>query len=150
MSRRRPNPRLVKIHRSYRIDEVALLLGRHKNTVCNWVKNGLPTIDDNRPTLIQGLELAAFLSDRRSRARQHCPPGHIYCVKCRAPRPPAGGMADYFPIGSGWGSLSGICPDCQIMIYRRVSFARLDAVRGDLEIKFPKSPEHIREMAVPS
>jgi hypothetical protein len=150
MSRRRPNPRLVKIHRSYRAEEVALLFGCHKNTVRNWVKNGLPVIDAKRPFLIRGLELAAFLSDRRKKRRQRCPAGHIYCVKCRAPRQPAGGMADYKPVGPRWGSLMGICPDCGIFIYRRVSLDHLVAIRGELEITFLKPSGHISEMAEPS
>jgi hypothetical protein len=145
--RRRPNPRLAKMHRSYRVEEIAQIYDCHKNTVRNWIKNGLRTIDGERPALIQGRELARFLSDRRRKARQHCPAGHIYCVKCREPKPPAGDMADYLPIGPRWGSLIGICPDCGILIYRRVSLARLDAIRADLEITFRKLPGHITEMS---
>src|SRR5215471_15431674 len=78
---RRPNPRLIKIHRSYSIYEAAQLLRAHKNTIRTWIKQGLPIIDRRRPTLIYGADLSAFLKNRRNRAKQPCPPGHMYCFK---------------------------------------------------------------------
>ena len=65
----RLNPGLVKIHRSYTIEDVARTLGVHKNSVANWLKNGLTPIDDRRPILIQGLVLRAFLQERRNRQK---------------------------------------------------------------------------------
>ena len=62
MAKRHSNPRLVKIHRSYTVEEAANLLAVHKSTVREWIKRGLPTSDDRRPTIILGRELAAFLS----------------------------------------------------------------------------------------
>jgi hypothetical protein len=50
MRKRRPNYRLVKIHRCYTVEEAARLLGTHKNTVRAWVRAGLPTCDSKRPT----------------------------------------------------------------------------------------------------
>ena len=41
---RRLNPRRVKIHRCYTVEEVAKLFGAHKNTVRGWLKAGLPRI----------------------------------------------------------------------------------------------------------
>jgi len=146
----RLNPRLAKIHRSYRVDEIAQLYQVHRNTVRNWIKKGLPTIQGIRPFLVRGLDLGRFLSDRRQKARQLCPAGHVYCVRCRAPKAPAGGVADYIPLGPRWGSLVGICPDCEILIYRHVSLGRLDAVAGPLEITFQRAPGHITEMGAPS
>ena len=65
MAKRHPNHRLVKIHRNYTVEEVASLLGVHRNTVREWVKRGLATIDRKRPMLIHGRDLAAFLQARR-------------------------------------------------------------------------------------
>jgi hypothetical protein len=65
MGKRHPNYRLVKIHRSYAVEEIAKLFGIHKNTVRCWVKHGLATIDDKRPMLILGHVLVAFLQARR-------------------------------------------------------------------------------------
>ena len=97
MKRRHPNHRLVKIHRSYTVEEIAKLFGIHKNTVRHWVKEGLATVDDKRPMLILGHVLIAFLQARRVKNKQTCKPGELYCVRCRAPKSPAGDMAEYSP-----------------------------------------------------
>ena len=95
MRKRHPNHRLVKIHRSYTVEEIAELFAIHKNTVRNWVKSGLSTSDDKRPMLILGIDLAAFLQARRTKNKRPCRPGEIYCVRCRAPKFPAASMAEY-------------------------------------------------------
>ena len=150
MGARHPNPRLVKIHRNYSVEEVARLFGLHKNTVRNWLKQGLAAVDEWRPTLILGRELSRFLKERRQKAKQPCGPGRIYCIACRAPKIPAGKMADYVPASPHTGTLCGICPDCGRLIYRRVSLAKIDAVRADLEITFTRPPSRIGERDVPS
>jgi hypothetical protein len=134
MGARHPNPRLAKIHRSYSVEEVARLFKVHKNTVRNWLRQGLQPIDDARPTVIRGAEVCRFLTERRARAKQTCGPGRIYCLPCRAPKVPAERMADCIQTGNTTGSLQGICPDCNRMIYRRVNPKKLDAVRGDLDV----------------
>ena len=67
MAKRHPNHRHVKIHRSYTVEEIAKMLGKHKNTVRIWVKDGLPTIDDKRPMLILGHDLVEFIKKRRTK-----------------------------------------------------------------------------------
>jgi len=147
---RRPNPTRVKIHRNYDVNEVARLFGIHKNTVRNWIKQGLPVIDGSGPTLVHGLDMRAFLEQRRQKAKRPCPPGHLYCVKCRSPKIPAGQMVDYIASTETLGNLRGICPDCETLINRRVSFARLEAVCRDMDITFPVAGARIGERNFPS
>lgn len=138
--RRSLNPRRIKIDRPYTVDEIARALNVHKNTVRQgWLKHGLVAIDDRRPTLICGDTLRQFLEARRLKAKQTCPPGHLYCVRCRAPKRPAGEMVDYIPFTPAVGNLTGICPDCDGLIYRCVALAKIDAIRGNLDITFPQA-----------
>ena len=150
MGSRNPNPRLAKIHRSYSVDDVSRLFKIHKNTVRNWLRQGLEPIDDQRPTLIRGQELQHFLAERRSRSKQTCGPGRIYCLPCRAPKVPAGNIADCIQTGDTTGTLQGICPDCIRMIYRRVNPRKLNAVRGHLEIAVTQARSRIEETSKPN
>ncbi len=151
MSRRTRNPRLVKIHRNYSVEEAAKLLYVHKNTVRDWIAHrGLPVIDQRRPVLILGKALADFLSRRNRSNKRPCAPGQIYCVRCRCPQRPAGEMADYRPITTTSGNLIGICPTCDALIYRRVSLAKIGAARGNLEVTLPEALQHIDESSSPS
>jgi len=150
MSKRHPNPRLAKIHRNYTVEEVASVFAVHRNTVREWVKRGLPTSDDRRPMLILGADLVAFLRARRVKNKRTCEPGEMYCVRCRAPRAPAGDMADYLPVTATLGNLIAICSACEAMMYRRVSLAKLKQVRGKLDITLPQALPHIDESAEPS
>ena len=147
MGKRSPNPRLAKIHRNYTVEEVSGLFGIHRNTVREWVKRGLSTNDNRRPMLILGRDLVAFLRARRARNKMTCKPGEIYCVRCRIPRAPAGDMADYRPVTAALGNLIGICPECEAMMYRCVSLAKLEKVRGKLDITMPQALPHIDESA---
>ena len=76
---KRLNSRRVKIHRAYTVEEVAKLLQVHKNTVRGWLWTDLQAIDDRRPTLILGRQLAAFLHARRDQSRRRCRPDEFYC-----------------------------------------------------------------------
>jgi hypothetical protein len=130
MGYRHPNPRLAKIHHSYSVEDLARLFKVHKNTVRNWCKQGLESIDDQRPSLIRGQELRRFLTERRARAKQACGPGRIYCLPCRAPKVPAGRIAECIEMGETTGMLQGICPDCNRMIYRRINPQKLRTLRS--------------------
>lgn len=150
MKRRHPNYRLVKIHRNYTVEEIAKLFDIHKNTVRQWIKEGLETINDKRPMLILGPVLMAFLQARRLKNKQTCKPGELYCVRCRAPRLPAGNMADYNPVTEKFGNLVAICPDCNSLMNRRVSMARIGEFNGKVDISFSEALRQLSERTKPS
>lgn len=134
MGARRPNPRLAKIHRNYMIDEIALLLDVHDNTVRRWRKEGLPAIDDRRPTLIRGADLREFLERRRREVRRPLEPGQVFCLKCRQPRWPAFDEAECLTNHGAGAVLRALCPVCTSVMNRRVSGDQLAAFRQILAI----------------
>jgi hypothetical protein len=150
MSKRHPNHRLVKIHRNYTMKEAASLLGIHKNTVRQWIKVGLPTIDDKRPILIQGRELIAFLQTRRAGRKQPCRVGQMYCVRCRFPQFPAAGMVEQKPLNGKVVNVRGICPDCNSMMHRCVSISKIEQFIEKTDITFPQALRHITEINQPT
>lgn len=150
MGTRNYNHRLVKVHRTYTVEEMASLLVVHKNTVRQWLDQGLATIDRRRPILVHGTALIAFLKQRRSSAKSPCQPGQIYCLRCRAPKTPLGSVVEYRPFTFDRGNLQGTCPHCQARLCRRVSLARMASAIGDLRVTFPLAQEHIDDSSHPS
>jgi len=57
---------------------------------------------------------------------------------------------EYKPFTETLGNLVGLCPDCDGLIYRCVSLAKLDQARGSLDIAFPPALRHIGEGAMPA
>jgi hypothetical protein len=150
MPKRFANHRLVKIHRSYTVEDAALTLGVHKNTVRSWIKEGLPTCDNRRPVLILGNHLVDFLKARRTHNKRPCKLGELYCFRCRKPKAPAGAMADCLPISDKIGHLQGICPDCYCMMNRRVSTAKIGQFAAVLSITFSKAQERVSNTNQPN
>lgn len=120
MGARRVNPNLVKMHLSYSIGELSIRLGVHKNTVRQWQRDGLSAIDDVRPLLFQGRTVRAFLTARNLSRKRPCSPGTLYCFRCREPRRPALGVAEYLPMTSTSGNLRARCETCETTMHRRV------------------------------
>lgn len=144
------NPRRVKVHRSYTVEEVAKLFGAHKNTVRNWLREGLPKIDERRPILILGRQLASFVHARRQHRRQRCAAGELFCFKCRKPRRSVAGTAEYLPSTAAAGNLRGTCADCGTRMYQRIALRRLAASVGDLRVALPQAQQRIVEGLEPS
>ncbi len=134
---RRYNPRKIKIHKSYRVDEAADALGVSVQTIRNWVRDGLPVFRSKTPFLILGCELRAYIERRFVKPKHKLNPGEFTCFGCRAPRLPFGMMADYVPLNAHRGRLVGLCPVCEATCSRFVALASLTAHSAVLDISIP-------------
>jgi len=119
--RGRIDPRRVKLHFPYTVEEAARALGVHANTVRHWLRDGLAVADDKRPVILNGEAIREFLNARSRRRKQPLSPGQFYCLPCRRAVSPDGDMADLVPDGTGLGTLTGLCPGCGRLVHRRVS-----------------------------
>lgn len=88
-------------------------------------------MSDKRPILIRGRELIAFLQLRRAERKQPCRAGQIYCVRCRIPKFPAEGMVEQRPLNGRVVNIRGRCPDCNSLMHRCVSLAKIEQKLGD-------------------
>lgn len=145
MSGRRRNPRQAKTLLCYSIADAADLYGVHRQTVRHWLSSGLAPIDASRPILIHGSTLNAFHASRRAAAKRPCGLLELFCLSCRAPRRPAGDMADYRPMTANLGTISGICPMCGRMMTQRINATGLARFRVTFEVSIRRAPEPIRE-----
>jgi transposase len=59
---------VVKTTQLYDANEIAKLFGLHRNSVRQWLKQGLRSIDGRRPILVHGSHLKAFLAQRKEAA----------------------------------------------------------------------------------
>ena len=71
-------------------------------------------------------------------------------MKCRAPKKPAADMVEYQAITEKIGNLLALCPDCDKYMNRRVSLAKLELIRGQMDITFPQALRHIGERNQPT
>ena len=146
--RRPPNPRSIKVHRNYTVDEAARVLGVCRGTVRRWIRGGLPALSDRRPILILGADLIDFLN-ARSQPRSRCGFGELYCVKCRAPRTAAGCMADFIPLTPRSGNLQAICETCGTLMHRAVSHRQLKSFEAILDVSIREASLRIGDLHCP-
>jgi hypothetical protein len=142
--------RRVKIHRNYDAADISRDFAVSRNTVWNWRKAGLRPIEGNNPMLFLGPELRRFLKDRSAKRKRSTPPGHIFCMRCREPRRPAGKMVDYLPRSATNGNLEAMCSQCGAWMLRRVRLCDLDRVMPEIEVKVTAADERLTQPPRPS
>jgi len=146
----RPTPHRVKLHRIYSAAELAACCGVHKNTVRHWQAKGLEPVSNGRPTLFDGGTVRAFLAKRSASRKRPCPPGTLYCFKCRQPRAPAMGMVEATRQNATTGNLVALCETCGTMMHRRTRLAAITAIMPDLAVQIREAGPRLPERNAPS
>lgn len=132
---RHASPGKIKAHRIYTVWEAAQALNKHRQTIIRWINDkGLPADKSQKPWLIRGGDLKAFLGQQRSKAKCKLALHHIYCLGCKSPQESAGKFADYTQQTATTGMLSALCPVCECVMNKVVRRADLEAIRAKIEV----------------
>ena len=145
---RRKGWRAVKSGLSYTVDEAARNQRVAKGTVLRWLKSGLHCIKDQRPYLILGGDLVAFLKVLNP-PKHKCRPDQFFCFRCKAPRQPAFGEVEFRATRTTGGRLTALCVECSTVMHKSASLATLAALRATLRVSFPQGHEPISEGGKP-
>lgn len=146
---KRLSARGIKKNQSYTLEEAAMILGVHIQTVRGWEKRGLFVMRGQKPHLVHGEDIQAFLAKRDITAKTPLKPNEVYCLGCRQGVRPDGDLADYVVSGAGSGRLSGICPNCEAMAHRFVSTRSLPQIAPDLILAIQGAEESLIGSANP-
>jgi len=149
MAARRIDPRAVKLNRCYDVAELAARLRVHKNTVRHWQRAGLKPLDGRRPVLFHGYAVRDFLEMRKASRKSPCPPGTMYCFRCRAPREPALNMIDFIPINTRSGNIRALCCECEAIMHRRAVYASLAATMPGCDVQMAQASPRLKGNAAP-
>ena len=133
--RRTYNTRLIKRNLSYTIQEIAELFDLHVNAVRQWIKAGLPKIDDHRPHLIHGGELIEFLNERQAKRKHKCAPGELYCCRCRSPQKPQENAVNIKVQNETQLFLSAICAKCGARMQQIGTMRKLDQYHSTFTVQ---------------
>jgi len=139
------NPNRVKINRNYSFEELAAVLGVHKNTVLAWVKNGLPCLKERRPFLILGSDARVYLKNQRGDKKRTCKANELFCMRCKLPVKPAHNFVEYMPLTTTKGRLTGFCERCECVVNKFVNYTSLARYAALFDLTEPKGLEHIND-----
>lgn len=124
----------IKTNVAYRVDELADVAGVSVPTVRNWIRAGMPLVDQDHPMMIMGFQALAYLNFRKAKASRPLALDEVYCLRCKAPRMPFGAMADYVPSGAAGGRLKALCEVCECQCNRNISARDLPEIRKVLDV----------------
>lgn len=143
MARKRAKRQGLRTHRSYTVDDAAKALGICKATVRRWIKVGrIKPIDDQRPTMLAGLDLIA-LTTGASKPKRRCNRNEAYCMRCRDVRPMAFNEAEILTANASGPNLRALCGTCSAVMHRRVSLRDLDRLARELTLSAPLALRHL-------
>jgi hypothetical protein len=129
----------IKALRCYRVEEAAEVSGVSPRTIRNWIADGLPVLDGERPMLIRGDDLRDYIKGTRASRKVPTAPDEIYCPACRKARKAAGGFADC-TVKDGRAMLTALCAVCENVVHKPVSVASIPDLERLLDLTIVRHP----------
>ena len=122
-----------KKHRVYSVSQVMALYGVCRNTVSNWVRDGLCSSPCPGPQLFRGQELSRFHDERRARSKRSLRHGEFKCTACKAVVVPKTEALEFLAQGAHNSMVFAICPDCGSRTSKILSATECDKLKKVIE-----------------
>ena len=123
----------IKSLPSYTVQEAAEVTGVSERTIRSWIKAGLPAMKQERPTLLRGDALIAFIKAQRKARKTKIRQDEFYCLKCRAPRHSAGKLVQCETDGVR-AKLIAICEICDGLMHKPVALGDIPKLAKVFEL----------------
>ncbi|MCH2164228.1 MAG: helix-turn-helix domain-containing protein [Marinovum sp.] len=123
----------------YTIPEAAAVVGVSDRSIRAWITDGLPALNDERPTLLRGEDIITYIKAARDARKTKVAQDAFYCLKCRAAREPAGGMVECTRTESR-ASLTALCEICETLMHKPVAPDRLPELERVFDLTITCSP----------
>lgn len=121
------DPRKVKRHRSYTVQDLANLYSVGPNTVRQWIKkHDLPVIEGSYPVLMHWTEIRSWMTAWQRARKWTCAPNEMSCLKCQGPRKVKAGTFHVVVSNKALLRLKGDCEMCGNTMNRATSQAKLE------------------------
>ena len=133
--KRKYNTNLIKETLNYSIHDIASLFRIHRGTVRQWIKEGLPLIDNHKPFLVLGSDLKEFLKKRQGNRKTKCNANELYCCKCRKPRTSWDNLVDLKILNERRLLIMGICSQCDTKTNKLSSLKNLDEIKEIFDVQ---------------
>ena len=122
---KRADPRRLRAAQTYTVPELARALSVSVGTVRSWLKQGLPAMTGQRPTLILGEAAKEFLAYRTAKTKRPLAPDELFCLSCKAPRKPYAGLVQLDHAPGKPTRITGFCEACETVCSRVIGAAQI-------------------------
>ncbi len=117
-----------KKHFVYTVEDLMKLYGVVRNTVSNWVKEGLKPSDGAIPYVFHGAEVKCFRDARRLTNKAHLRKGEFRCFRCKRRVFPPPRSLQCLQTKRGFFSVWGSCSACDAVVTKRVNETDCDKI----------------------
>lgn len=123
---RRDDLRKIRPTHTYNFEELAKVMRRAVSTVQRWKREGMPTIPNSNPALVDGADFKQWFMKRLAARKRPCNLNQFYCMggSCRVQRLPEIGSVFIRRSNHKIGSVEAKCANCGASI--RKGFAMAD------------------------
>ena len=143
--KRKVDLRRIRLRVCYSVPDMVKLLGVTEGTIRAWLRAGLPALDRNRPTLILGADLKAWLQERQISRRHKCEPDELFCLRCRRPRTLRSNSTELIEKNPKMLMIRGKCSTCGTVMHKVASRANAAAAKSiSCRVEASKEPSSVQ------